>query len=85
MRFVADNEALLDAILYDWYPNAAPGELDDIDILRFWRMVQAKSIMSSEDERKRYFEGSTKEKPDPDKIAQWAEHDRLLERFGLDG
>jgi hypothetical protein len=85
VRFVADNEALLDAILYDWYPNALPGQLDDIDILRFWRMVEAKSVMSSEDERKRYFEGNTEDKPDARKLAQWAEHDNLLERFGLDG
>ena len=84
---MVDNEPLLDAILYDWYPHALPGELDELDLLRFWRMIEAKSIMAAEDERQRLFDGA----PQPTKIDgdRWrryqrqmkmvAEHDQLLD------
>lgn len=93
LRFVTANEALLDAILYDWYPDKLPGEMDDsLDILRFWRMIEAKSIISAEDERKRFLDGSQKPPKPGDgarwqqhkrHAAKWAEHDELLKEFGL--
>jgi hypothetical protein len=93
VRFVVDNEPLLDAVLYDWFPNALPGELDDsLDLLRFWRMVEAKSVMSVEDERRRFMSGDTKPpKPqDGERFRQYernmkaiARHDELMRQFGL--
>ena len=93
VRFVLDNEPLLDAVLYDWFPNATPGELDNsLDLLRFWRMVEAKSAMAAEDERRRFMSGDSKP-PKPDdgerfrqhqrNAATWARHDELLRQFGL--
>lgn len=84
---------MLDAILYDYFPNALPGELDDtLDLLRFWRMIEAKSIMSIEDFRKRYHAGKEKEpgKGDSDAKSEWAKkwaaikrHDSWLMDAGL--
>ena len=93
IRFVtdADNEALLDAILYDWYPNALPGDLDGMDLPRFWRMVQAKSIMAAEDTRRRQRDGE--KPPQPSDKARYREaqrhwatikrNDELLAQLGL--
>lgn len=92
MQFVAENEPLLDAILYDWFPHALPGELDDMDILRFFRMVEAKRIMAAEDLRAQNQDGDYVE---PDKkapkarrrewfnnVMTWVKHDKLLDDFG---
>lgn len=92
VAFVNDNEALIDAILYDWYPDRLPGELDDdLDLLRFFRMVQAKNIMSVEDARQVFFDGGSKP-PDAqnrtarrqyaENVKRWAEHDALIKRLG---
>lgn len=91
MQFVANNEPLLDAILYDWFPNALPGELDNMDILRFFRMVEAKRIMTAEDLRAQNQDGDYVE---PDKkapkarrrewlnnVRTWVKHDKLLDEF----
>jgi len=92
VRFVADNEPLLDAILHDWYPDKLPGELDDMDLLRFWRMVEAKGIIAAEDARRQFFSGDAKapQKSEGERyrqhqrnVAKWADHDRLLRQFGL--
>ena len=85
----------MDALLYEWFPNRLPGEMDhDLDILRFWRMVQAKRIMQAEDDRKGWLSDGSKA-PDSkasaavkqhhqDNLAMWLEHDRLIAQFGLD-
>lgn len=93
LRFVGENEPLLDAILYDWFPDKLPGELDDsLDLLRFWRMIETKSIMAVEDFRKRFYAGKEKEpaKGDREAKAEWARkiaaikrHDDWLKDAGL--
>ncbi|MCB0043283.1 MAG: hypothetical protein KDE23_26525 [Caldilinea sp.] len=90
---MADNEPLLDAILHDLYPNRVPGELDDsLDILRLWRMIEAKGIIDAEDDRQRLHDGTLKAPSKKDgerwrqhqrKVAMWAEHDRLMRDYGL--
>lgn len=90
VAFIANNEALLDALLYDWYPDRLPGELDDtLDVLRFFRMVAAKGIMQIEDARHEWLDkGSESPKSDKakarhsDNLRRWAEHDRLLAEYG---
>ena len=83
----------MDAILYDWFPDKLPGELDDsLDLLRFWRMIETKSIMAVEDFRKRFYAGKEKEpaKGDREAKAEWTRkiaaikrHDDWLKAAGL--
>ena len=83
----------MDAILYDWFPDKLPGELDDsLDLLRFWRMIETKSIIAAEDERKRFLDGSQKPPTSKDgerwrqhqrNAARWSRHDEWLKAAGL--
>lgn len=68
---------------------------DTLDLPRFFRMVQAKNVMSAEDERARYFKDGQLTMPDKgasdaakaryrELLVTWTEHDRLLDELRED-
>ena len=93
LRFISENESLLDVILHNMFPDRLPGELDEtLDLLRLWRMIEAKSIMDVEDFRKRFYAGKEKEPAKGDreakkewdqKIVAMKRHDDWLKAAGL--
>ena len=98
--FIVEQPAYIDSILYDYYPNYLPGELDEkLDILRFFRMLDAKLLVADTKMYISWLENGAKmpEKMDGeadakwlsrqqehyDKIQRWNELDQILKDHDL--
>lgn len=76
------SDALFDSYMLSNFPSRTLDELDDMDALRFFRAMAARSIQTVEDTRVEQKAGIKKGKDIPKHIyKKFLEHDRIYREF----
>jgi hypothetical protein len=75
-------DALFDNYLLQHFPGKTLEELDNMNVLRWMRAMDARNIESVEEIRKDQIKGKKKASDIPDKVLkQFLKHDELFEEF----
>lgn len=75
-------DALFDNYLLQHFPGKTLEELDNMDVLRWMRAMDARNIDSVEEIRKEQIKGKKKASDIPDKVLkQFLQHDELFGEF----
>lgn len=76
------NDALFDSYMLSNFPGRTLDEIDGMDILRWMRAMDARSIETVESNRSMQKKGKKKAKEIPAKVLrQFVEHDKLFREF----
>lgn len=81
MRSPAE-QAIFDAWLMGRFPGRTLEDLDDMDMGRFLRAVEAQQVMELERRYRQYLQGTIKELP-PDDWKVIRQHERLIAEHGV--
>lgn len=83
VELAAHDQTILDCILHRFFPDRLPGEMDDADLPRVLRMIEALGVMAIEDKRAALLAGEIE--PAALTPADWSAikaHDALMASAG---